>query len=179
MEQDALKSAWQGVDANRKTSKELSSMMQESAHPLLKRIRKQLILETIVFTAFLFVYYNAFDGDRKPFYANMLLVMAMLFVILHNIMGYVLTKKPVNGNNVKQSLYNQLQKLKTYAAVSVASRVLSATCMLLFFTSVIIFNKNKYWILATIILVCVIQIMVLAGIWVKRVRQMKETINSF
>jgi hypothetical protein len=179
MEQDAFKSAWQGMDANRKTNKELSSMMQESAHPVLKRIRKQLILETVSFTAFLLVYYNAFDGDRKPFSANMLLVMAMLFVIAHNIMGYILTRRPVNGNTVKQSLNKQLLKLKTYAAVSVASRVLSAACLLLFFTSVITFTTNKYWMLAAIILLFVIQIIVLSGIWIKRVRQMKETINSF
>ena len=91
MEQDALKSAWQSMDANRKTNTELSTMMRESSHPVLKQIRKQLILETIAFTALLFVYYDFFDGDRKPFYANMLLVMAMLFVIAHNIMGYILT----------------------------------------------------------------------------------------
>jgi hypothetical protein len=179
MEQDALKSAWQGMDANPKTNKELSAMMHESAHPVLKRIRKQLILETVAFTAFLFVYYNAFDGDRKPFYANLLLVMAMLFVIAHNIIGYMLTKRPVNGNTVKQSLYNQWLQLKTYATVSVASRVLSATCLLLFFTSVITFNTNKYWMLAAIILLFVIQIIVLSGIWMKRVRKMKETIDSF
>jgi len=179
MEEDALKSAWQGMDANRKTNKELSSMMQESAHPVLKSIRKQLILETVAFTAFLFVYYNAFDGDRKPFYANMLLVMAMLFTILHNIMGYILTKRPVKGNTIKQSLNNQLLKIKTFAGVSVAGRVMTATCLLLFFTSVITFNAGKYWMLVAIILIFVIQIIVLSGIWMKRVRQMKSTINTF
>ena len=179
MEQDAFKSAWQGMDANRKSNMELSSMMRESTHPVLKRIRKQLILETLSFTALLFVYYDFFDGDRKPFYANMLLVGAILFVLLHNIVGYVLTKRPVNGNSIKQSLDNQLLKIKTYAAVSVASRVLTAGCLLLFFTSVITFTANKYWILAALILVFVIQIALLSGIWTKRIRQMKETINSF
>jgi hypothetical protein len=179
MEQDALKSAWQGLATNQKSNMELSSMMREGGHPALKRIRKQLIMESVAFTAFLFVYYNAFDGDRKPFYANILLVMAMLFTILHNIVGYLLTKRPVKGSTIKQSLNNQLLKIKSFAAVSVASRVLTAVCLLLFFTSVITFNTNKYWLLAAIILLFVIQIIVLSGIWMKRVRQMKETINSF
>jgi hypothetical protein len=179
MEQDALKSAWQGMDANRKSNTELSSMMRESGHPVLKRIRKQLILETLSFTALLFVYYDFFDGDRKPFYANVLLVSALLFVLLHNIVGYVLTKRPVTGNSIKQSLHHQLLKLKTYAAVSVASRVLTAACLLLFFTSVINFTANKYWMLAAMILLFVIQIALLSGIWRKRIRQMRVTINSF
>jgi hypothetical protein len=179
MEQDALKSAWQEMATNRKSDMELSSMMRENTHPVLKRIRKQLIIETLAFTAFLFVYYDFFDGDRKPFYANMLLVSAILFVLLHNIMGYVLTKRPVNGDSIKQLLTNQLLKMKTYATVSVAGRILTACCLLLFFTSVITFNAGKYWLLAAIILLFIIQIVLLSGIWMKRIRQMKSTINSF
>lgn len=178
MEHDTLKSAWQGITTNRKTNMELNSMMRESGHPVLKRIRKQLILETLSFTVLLFVYYDFFDGDRKPFYANVLLVTAILFVLLHNIVGYVLTKHPVKGNSIKQSLENQLLKLKAYAAVSVASRVLTVACLLLFFTSVITFTTDKYWMLAAIILLLVIQIALLSGIWMKRIGQLRSTINS-
>ena len=179
MEQDALKSAWQNMNAGQKTNSELSSMMREGTHPVLKRIRKQLILETISFTLFLFVYYDFFDGDRKPVYANVLLVSAMLFAIIHNIAGYMLTKRPVNGETIKQSLKDQLLKMKGYAMVSVAARILIAGCLLLFFMSVITFNTNKYWILVGIMVVMIIQLALLSAIWVKRIRKMKTTINFF
>lgn len=179
MEQDALKSAWQNMNAGQKTNSELSSMMRERTHPILKRIRKQLILETISFTFFLFVYYDFFDGDRKPVYANVLLVSAMLFVIIHNIAGYMLTKRPVNGDTIKQSLQDQLLKMKGYAMASVAARILIAGCLLLFFMSVITFNTNKYWILVGLMVVLIIQLALLSAIWVKRIRKMKTTINLF
>ena len=179
MEQDALKSAWQGIVGIPKTNTEVKLMMQESAHPVLKRIRKQLIIETIAFTVFLFVYYDFFDGDRKPLYANVLLVAAVLFNIVHNIMGYVLTKSGVKGNNIKQLLEAHLSKMKVYAAVSVACRVLVAGCLLLFFALVITFNSNKYWILAVTILVFFMQIVLLSGIWANRIRQMKKTTDNW
>jgi hypothetical protein len=179
MEQDDLKSAWQNMNAGQKTNAELSSMMRERTHPVLKRIRKQLILESISFALFLFVYYDFFDGDRKPVYANVLLVSAMLFAIIHNIAGYMLTKRSVKGDTIKQSLEGQLLKMKGYAMVSVAGRVLIAGCLLFFFVSVITFNTNKYWILVGLIVVIIIQIVLLSAIWVKRIRQMKTTIDLF
>lgn len=179
MEQDALKSAWQNMNAGQKTNAELSSMMREQTHPVLKRIRKQLMLEAIFFTIFLFVYYDFFDGDRKPVYANVLLVSAMLLAIIHNIAGYMLTTRSVKGDTIKQSLQGQLLKMKKYAMVSVAGRVLIAACLLFFFISVITFNAGKYWILAGLIVLIVIQIALLTAIWVKRIRQMKTTIDLF
>lgn len=179
MEQDALKSAWQDMVTEPQNNNHLKSMMRETTHPVLKRMRKQLIIETIAFTIFLFVYYDFFDGNRKPLYANVLLVAAMLLVILHNIITYLLTRGRNKGNTIKQSLEAYLVKMKVHAAVSVVSRVLMAGCLLLFFTSVIAFNSNKYWILAAIILVFVIQIALLARIWRNRIRGMKRTINLF
>ena len=179
MEQDALKSAWQNMSAGQKTNSELNSMMRERTHPVLKRIRKQLIIESAAFSVFLFVYYDFFDGDRKPLYVNMLLVTAILFILLHNIMGYMLTRSRVKGNTIKQSLEDHLYKMNLYAVVSVVSRVLVAACLLLFFTSVITFNAGKYWILAVVILVLAIQMALLSRIWMKRIKQMKRNTDSF
>jgi cation transport ATPase len=179
MEQDNLRSAWQGMATTPKTNAEIKNMMQENGHPVLKGIRKQLIIEIIAFTALLFVYYDIFDGDQKPLYANVLLVLALLFLITHNIFGYVLTKWPVKGTTIKQSLMDQLSKIKTYAVVSVAGRALASGCLLIFFTAVITFNAGKVWMLTAIILVFIVQIGLLARIWMKRIRKMKGAIESF
>lgn len=179
MEGNALQSAWQQMSAGQRSNTELHAMMKESTHPVLKRIRKQLIIETIAFTAFLFVYYDFFDGDRKPVYANVLLVSAMVLVILHNILGYIMAKRSIDGDNLKQSLQHQLAKMKTYAVLSIAARILMVNCLLLFFASVITFTTQKNWLLAGIIAIMTVQLVLLAAIWLKRIRQMKTTINHF
>jgi cation transport ATPase len=179
MEQDSLKAAWQGITNKSKTDTELKIMLQEKSHPVLKRIRKQLIIEAVSFAAFLLVYYDFFDGDRKPWYANLLLVTAIVFVLMHNVIGYRFTRQPVKGNNIQQSLNNQLSTMKTYAIVSVLSRVLVAACLLLFFLSVVTFNAGKYWMLAAVILVFVVQIGLLSRLWIRRVREIKGVMGAF
>ena len=179
MEQYPLKAAWQGITDKSKTDTELKTMLQEKSHPVLKRIRKQLIIETVGFAAFLLVYYDFFDGDRKPLYTNVLLVMAVGFALMHNVIGYRFTKQPVKGDNIQQSLNNQLSTMKTYAIVSVLSRVLVAACLLVFFMSVISFNAEKYWMLAVVISVFVVQMGLLSRLWIGRIRQIKGAMESF
>lgn len=178
MEQNALISAWQAVGATPKNTSELKSMIQERRHPVLRRIRRQLLIETLAFTAFLFVYYDFFDGNRRAVYINGLLVGAMLLAIAHNIMGYILTKHPIKGDNIIQSLKDHLFKMKMYVAASVVIRALMAACLLLFFASVITFNANKYWVLIGVIVLLIVQLVLLSGIWFKRIRQIKEIIDG-
>jgi len=177
MEQDILKAAWQEQGGSGKSNSALQQMLHEGKHPLLKRIRRQMVLEALAFTAFLCVYYNAFDGDRKPLGANILLVAAMLLAIGHNIINYWLTKQHGGGNNLQQSLYGQLSRMKLHAVLSVGSRVLVAACLLLFFASVITFTVTKYWLLAAVVVIFLVQMVILARIWTTRVRQLQDTIN--
>lgn len=178
MEQDPLKSAWQGISPKAKSNTELQRMLKEGTHPLLKGIRKQMIIETAAYIAFLCIYYNAFDGNRKPLGMNALLVAAMLLAIGHNILNYRFTKRRIQGENLQQSLNGQLSQMKLHAIVSITSRVLMAACLLGFFTAVINFNAGKYWLLAGVIAVYIVQMALLSRIWLGRIRQMKDTINS-
>lgn len=179
MNEDTLRSAWHDIGANPKSNAEIKNMMQGKSHPVLKRIRKQLIVETAAFTVFLFVYYDFFDGRDKPLYANILLVASLLFVIMHNMIGYTLTRQPVTGNTIKQSLTMHLARVKNFAVISVTMRVLSAVCLLLFFTSTVTFTDNKYRVLAVIIFIFIIQIAFLFRIWTKRISELGRTINNF
>jgi hypothetical protein len=178
MEQDALISSWRGANDTPKNNLELKRMISEKSHPVLKRIRRQLLIEIIAFTVFLFVYYDFFDGNRKAVYVNVLLVSAILLVIVHNIIGYLMTKQQVKGDNIMQSLHHHLSKMKMYAVISVACRILMTCCLLFFFTSAIIFNANKYWILMSVIVIIIVQMALLSGIWFRRIRQIKGIING-
>ena len=178
MEQDALFSAWQAADTAPKNNDALIAMLSEGQHPVLKHIRRQLIIETIAFTIFLFLYYNLFDGDRKPLYANLLIVAGMLLVITHNIIGYVFTKRSIKGNNIKQSLEHHLVALKKHAVLSIMCRALMAGCLLAFFASVISFTISKYWVLTAIVAILLVQLIALWGIWLKRIRKLKGVIDN-
>ncbi|HEY8894790.1 MAG TPA: hypothetical protein VIM79_08235 [Niastella sp.] len=178
MEQDALRSAWSAANTASKNNNELIAMLREGQHPVLTHIRRQLIIETIAFTIFLFLYYNIFDGDRKPLYANLLIAGSMLLVITHNIIGYVFTKSSIKGNNIKQSLEHHLVSLKKHAAISIICRALMAGCLLAFFASVISFTASKYWALAAIVAIFFVQLIALWGIWLKRIRKLKGLIDN-
>jgi len=178
MERDALISAWQAADTTSKSSTELITMLRDGQHPVLKHMRRQLIIEIIAFTIFLFLYYDLFDGDQKPLYANLLIAGGMLLVIIHNILGYIYTRHTVIGNNIKQSLELYLVSLKKHAIISIMCRALMAACLLLFFTSVMNFNATKFWSMITIVIMLSIQLIVLWSLWRKRIGKLKGTINS-
>jgi len=179
MENDELKSAWQHIRTPRKSSTDLKSAMEEGNHPVLKDIRRQLLFETVGFTLFLLVYYDFFDGDRKPLYANLLLAGAMLLVIGHNIAGYRLVRRGVNDGSIRHSLEERLSHIKTFAFVSIAARVLIMTCMCIFFISVIAPDTQLYRLLAMVAAIFAIQITLLSRIWRRRIRRLKEVIADF
>jgi hypothetical protein len=171
---DTLQSLWQSSEAPQKPTAAIQSMMHEKTHPVLKRIRRQMIFEAIAFTIFLIVYYDFFDGHRRPVFTNILLVAGLLLVIIHNIIGYVLTKSLPMRNTIKQTLEAHVTKIKNFAFVSVLSRILAAACLLLFFT----FATTKYWLLAAIIIILIIQIALLSAIWIKRIKQLNDVLSG-
>jgi hypothetical protein len=178
MAQDLLKTAWQGMNTETKNYNDLQHMVREKTHPVLKGIRKQLIIEIAAFTIFLVVYYDFFDGDKKPWWANLLLVSAMVFVIVYNLVGYWLTQRRIKGSTLQQSLGDQLNKMKTYAVAFMASRTLAIASLLIFFGSVISFNTTKYWIMAGILLTVLIQLGLLSWIWLARIRRLRKIMHS-
>lgn len=178
MENDFLKSAWKQIVVEDKSSLELKTIISQRGNSLVKKIRKQFIIETIATLAFLIVYYDFFDGDKKPLYANVLLIFAVLFTIIHNILGLKQMKLTVKGENIEESLVYRLHKMKRYALVSGILRILMACSFLAFFVSVITFTQVKYWILSCIILMFLIQISVFIKTWNGRIRRMEEIIEN-
>jgi hypothetical protein len=178
MEKDSLQSAWNTPrDSESTTVTELKSFLQENRHPVLNKMRRQLLIEVVAFTVLLFVYYDFFDGDRRPVYANLLLVATLLLVIVHNIFGYLSAKRPVHGQDLIHSLQRRVKSLRHYAIVSVVIRVLAVTCILLFFSSTIVFNAARYTILSAILLVFIVQLILLIRLWSGRIRNLRTTIT--
>lgn len=179
MELDQLKSAWNAVQTPVKTNKELSDMLIESKHPVLKDIRRQFLIEILGWSVFLLCYYTMFDGDQKPVLINVLLIASMLFALIHNISGYSFAKYLVNGSTIKSSLERYLSKIRIHAAVSILSRLVLITGFLVFFTYNIDFTTPKYVLLIGAIIVFLIQFGWLFNLWRKRLRTLRDTISNF
>lgn len=176
MQNDPLKSMWNDLGNTPKDQQALKTML---AAPGIRKMRRQLLLETIAFILFLIVYYDFFDGDRKPVYANIALVGASLFAIIHSILGYQLATKVLHTDTIKQSLKKSLLRLRRYAVISVSSRIIAAACLLLFFTSVISFTNHKYLFLLIILAVFTVQIILLRNVWKKRINKLENDLANF
>jgi hypothetical protein len=169
---DPLKTAWNAIPEEHTTDIKVK-------HPVLKDIRRQLTIETISYSIFLVVYYDFFDGNNKSFTLNAVLVVSVLLLLLHNIAGYMITKNNVGSDNLKQSLTTYLEKLKRYAVLSVVSRVLAFSGIMLFFTANITWTSGKYYGLALIICLLGIQIFSLRKIWAGRINKIRRVLAEY
>lgn len=179
MEIDDLKSEWNTLQPIPKNDETLLLMLQENTHPVLKSIRKQIWIEVSAWFFFLMVYYSMFDGYEKPFWINLILIIALLLPIFHSFYGYYYNKYLANGLDVKTALEQLYNRLKNYALVTILARVGFAFGLLFFFTYNIHFTTAKYFLLAFILFVFSIQLFALYQIWRKRLRVLKSVIITF
>jgi hypothetical protein len=178
MELDELRSTWNKIETPVKTAEELQLMLAENRHPVLKVIRKQIIIEIVGWSAFVLCYYTMFDGDRKPLFINAILVGTVLAAMVHNLMGYSFARYLVNGDTIKTSLKNYFSKVKVYAVLSVGFRLLFITGLLMFFSYNIHFNTRKYVLLAVGLGILGFQLVLLGRIWIKRLKNLKKTLTT-
>ncbi|MBZ4188464.1 hypothetical protein [Niabella beijingensis] len=176
MEFDELKHNWDAVKTPVKSIEAIRAMLAENRHPVLKEIRKQLTLEIAGWSVFLLCYYTMFDGHLKPVWINLILIIAVLMPFIHNIMGYRFVKYLVDGKTIRESLEHYLVKMRVYAIVSIISRVLFMTGLLVFFTYGLGLNGKKY---IFIIIVPLIFLFMLFRIWSGRLAKLKKQIAAF
>jgi len=179
MEFNELKSTWNTVRTPTISTTEIQAMLSENRHPVLKGIRKQLTIEIIGWCIFLSCYYTLFDGNLKPLWINILLVLSVLLPLIHNLMGYRFAKYLVHGANIHESLKNYLSKVKIYAIISIISRQIYLAGLLLFFTYGLSFTTSRYVLLAVISLVFLIQLLLSGRIWAKRLKNLGNAIAIF
>lgn len=179
MELNELKSGWQNAGGNYRTEADLERMTKLNQHPTLKRIRTKLIIETVVLSFFLIVYYDWFDGDKKPLYANLLLFAAVLLFILNDVIGYISLAKPVMKENLRSSVQHLLSKVKRLSMLSLVVSFLYSVCMLAFFLSIITFTKEKSFILLGMILVLVQLTHISYKVWRNWISKLELQVNDF
>ncbi len=179
MKVDELRSMWKAIEPLPKTDQEIRAMLKENKHPVLKGIRKQITIEITCWVVFLICYYTMFDGAAKPFLINILLIIAILTPLIHNLYGYNFAKYSADASTIKKFLKLYLRRMKIYAIRSIVSRIIFTCGLMLFFSYNINFNASKYFILSAVtLLLILIQTFFLYKIWMKRIKSIRKTLTG-
>ncbi len=166
--------------SEKKSAGSLMQMKKWNNHPILKGIKRQLIFESIIWAIILIVFYDFFDGHLKSLLWNVILVCAIVLVLLHNILGLLIVKSPINDTVILLSLKNYLRRIKRYANLSIVSRVLAVIVFTSYLMSTADWNMKKIGITAIAFFCLVaIQVIMLRKVWKKRVDTIKHTLESF
>lgn len=179
MELNDLKSDWQNAGGSFKSEADLQRMTKLTNHPFLKKIRTKLIIQIIGFVLFSFIYYDWFDGDKKPFYANLVLAIGLLLYIFNDVIGYVAITRTIMKTNLKLSVQNYLMIIKRLSVLSIIISFLYSISIIIFFTSVINFKKEKGLILVGIIVILFQLILLSSKIWTKWIKNLKQQVKNF
>ena len=179
MELDDLKSSWNSAISQPKTENELGLMLKENRHPVLKRIRKQITIETAGWLVLLLSYYSMFDGADKPLIANAILVIAVLAALLHNLTGYSFSKNLIGHGDIKTTLQAYLKKIRIYATLSITLRAMFVAGLLVFFCWNVTIDSRRYALLGAGLILLLIQLFVLGKVWTTRLKVLSNTLNTF
>ncbi|MCK7554412.1 hypothetical protein MKQ70_05095 [Chitinophaga sedimenti] len=171
---DEFKSAWN--DAASGLPRQAPAFKQQP--PVARQIKRQLLIEAVAWVVFIAVFRDAFDGDTKPLYLNILLVAAFLLMLVHNVTGYLAARNLVNGPDLRASLARYAEKLRVFGIISVGCRALAIGVLLWFFASAITFTATKYWMLAGIVAVVFVQLFLLGRIWAGRVKKVSVALKE-
>lgn len=179
MELNDLRSDWENAGKAFKSKTELLDMTRITNHPSLKKIRRKLIAETIFLLLFLFIYYDWFDGDQKPLYSNVVLAIGLLSYIGIDIIGYISIAKPIQGFNLKLSLNNYFSRIKRVAVFSLAFSFLYSICLIVFFTSVIHFTREKKLLFVALAIILFQLMFWSSRVWSHRIKSLKDQLEDF
>ena len=179
MELNDLKSAWKDAGGIFKNEAELHQMMKVSNHPSLKKIRTKLIVEIIGLVMFSIIYFDWFDGDKKPFYANLVLIIGVLLYIFNDVIGYISITRLYVEASLKLSIENYLIKIRRLSVLSLIVSFLYSISILIFFTSLINFTKEKQLILLGVIIVLFQLIRLSSKLWAKWIKNLEQQVEDF
>ncbi|MEM9987464.1 MAG: hypothetical protein AAF804_20420 [Bacteroidota bacterium] len=179
MNLDDLKSNFSQEEVEPQSLANLGRMLDPGQHPSLKGVRRQLLLESLAWTLFLALYHDFFDGQQKPLVWNLLLILAVIGLLMHNLLGYRITSRPVQGEDLRSSLGHYLSKIRRYAWVSIGARVLAILILFGFFLSSVDFEARHYAGAAGIVGLLLVQGFLLWRVWRRRIEVIAEQVGQF
>ena len=152
-------------------------MTIEKSHPVLSRIRKQIIIELMGWTAFLIICFTGLDAEQKSILANAILLLSVTLPIIFNIYGYRLSKEIIAGPDISSSLKNRINALKNFAVISVVLRIILISGVAYFFLSTVNLTQGKLILLGAGSVFLIFPLYLLYRIWKKRIGKLKDNLR--
>lgn len=174
---EELKKEWQSIKTPRIDLDRLKAMTSEKNHPVLSGIRKQLILELIGWSIFLFICFSGLDADQKPTLENAILILSVILPMGFNIYGYRLSQELIAGQDISTSLQNRIGSIKRFAIGSVMLRILLIIGVGYFFISTVDINPAKLLLLGAVILFLIGPLFLLVRTWTKRIDKLNSNLR--
>jgi hypothetical protein len=178
MELADFKSDFKNAESGYFSKENIKQFMLVNKHPALKGIKIQMILESTFWAVFLAVYYNFFDGHLKSPLWNVLLVLSVVLILVHNVLAYQITSIPINGENILDSMKKYLDRINTYSRISIGTRMVAIALILGYFISTISFTPEKYWSFGIVLLIFPVQFYLLQKVWAKRITKINTVYQN-
>ena len=107
------------------------------------------------------------------------MAIGLLLYLLNDFIGYIALIRPIRGANLKLSIQNYLMRVKQLSITSIIITFLYSLAIIIFFTSVITFTKEKGLLLVfSSVIVC--QLILLSfRIWKKWIKNLKQQVKNF
>lgn len=179
MDLENMKANWKQTGSGKKDQNELLNMTKITNHPKLKKLRLKFIIEATLISIFVVVYYNGFDGQNKPLWANIFLIAAAVAYIVVRFSSWQLLKNPVKKCDLKSSLNKFESELKVMALSIWLSALGFGLGIILFFASSIELTTEKYIYLGFMLLSLVALIYVSTRNWKNRITSINNAIQEF
>lgn len=179
MDLQNLKTNWSKINYLPKNDRELKKMTSIKNHPVLKKIKIKLIIEVLAISIFLIVYYSGFDGAKKPMSANIFLIFSAIAYIINGLLSLQVIQRPIQGENLKKSIYIYYKKIKTISKISLIITMVYTSSLLFFFGSTINFREEKKWLLLFGFIVLIQTIFLSSRIWKSWLEKLKIEIENF
>jgi len=174
-----MKTSWNAFKSDERSQEELWMMTQMARHPKLRRIRIKMMIEGLTLVGFLCTYYNLFDGQSKPLWANALLIVATIAFVANDLMSLYVLLNPIRNLQLMLSLKSFHVTLRRIHLSSIITSLAFACSLLLFFTSNLVFTLPKYALLFGITASLLGFTIWSNRIWLVRIKQIAETTSLF
>ena len=173
---DNLKSTWKEAGIKKKNQKDLLRMANITNHSSFRGVRNKFIVEGVVLTTFLGLYY---DGFAKPLWANALLVAALCAYVGVRVAGWLLLNSPVERGSLRESLSRFRQKLKRMAVLVVGTSFFLGGAIILFFATGTDLKGNKMLVLAGMVLALLVLVSLSGQRWRTRIASIGSVLTDF
>ena len=141
---DELQAAWNNFKTIHKSKSEIQMMIVQKHQKFMRRIRFMSLYMSGILTAFLWVYYDWFDGHAKPIAVNLLLVVAVLLMLMSQLYFWVLAKIELSSDNLLDALQKLKKGLKVQVWLAPGSLTFFYASWIAFMASGIEFTHQKY-----------------------------------